>query len=140
LKNYVGQSTINIVETHEWSSKVAQPAALGRLPALRLTSAKNFKRHECYDVIQEIHTMGSPVTYRTAADEYFDEGFAVGIAEGKAEGEANAILLFLKTSHGRIPKSIRDAVRAITDRKVLEKLTILAAKCKSLEEFNKALK
>ena len=84
--------------------------------------------------------MGSPVTYRTAADEYFDEGFAVGIAEGKAEGEANAILLFLKTSHGRIPKSIRDAVRAITDRKVLEKLTILAAKCKSLEEFNKALK
>jgi len=88
--------------------------------------------------------MGSPVTYRTAADEYFDEGFAVGIvegiAEGEAEGEANAILLFLKTNHGRVPKSIRDAVRAITDRKVLEKLTILAAKCKSLEEFNKALK
>jgi len=105
-----------------------------------LTSAKNFKRQECNDVIQEIHNMGSPITYRTVADDFFDDGFAVGIAQGETRGEANAILLVLKTNHGRVPKSTRDAVRAITDPKMLKKLTILAAKCKTLEEFNKALK
>ena len=56
----------------------------------------------------------SPYNYRTAADDYYDKGFALGIvegkAEGKAEGEANAILGFLQTRFGRIPKSIVNAV------------------------------
>ena len=82
----------------------------------------------------------SVYNYRTAADDFFDEGFAVGIAQGETRGEAKAILLVLKTNHGRVPKSTCDAVRAVTDLKVLEKLTVLAAKCKSLDEFNKALK
>ena len=68
--------------------------------------------------------------YRTVADDYFDIGLAVG--------EANAILLFLKASYGLVPKSTTTAVRAITDQKVLKKLTVLVAKCKTLEEFNKA--
>lgn len=73
---------------------------------------------------------------RYLADELFDEGVAVGIARG----EADAILLFLKTRLGRVPKSTSDTVRMITDRKVLKKLTALAAKCKTFEEFSKALK
>jgi len=63
-----------------------------------------------------------------------------GEARGEVKGEAKAINLVLKTRFGRLPKSTADAVRAITDQKMLEKLTKLAVKCETLEEFNKALK
>jgi hypothetical protein len=107
-----------------------------------ITSAKNFTSDDTINFITEIRNMGdtSMYNYRTAADDFFDQGVAVGIAQGEARGEANAILDFLKVRYGRLPKSTRDAVRATTDLKALKKLTILAAKCETLEEFNKALK
>ena len=68
------------------------------------------------------------------------EGREEGREEGLAEGEAKAIHLVLQARFGKVPKSASDAVHTITDPKVLEKLTKLAATCKSLDEFTKALK
>ena len=63
-----------------------------------------------------------------------------GEAKGEAKGESKAIVAFLKARFGKIQKSTGDAIHAITDPKTLEKLTKLAAKCESLDDFNKALK
>ena len=60
--------------------------------------------------------------------------------QGEARGETKIINLVLKTRFGRVPKSTCDAVRAITDLKVLDKLAKLALKCETLDEFKKALK
>ena len=67
------------------------------------------------------------------------DGKVAGKAEGVAEGKAEAILLVLKTRLGKVPKSTGDAINAITNRKMLEKLTKVAAKCGSLTEFESAL-
>ena len=69
----------------------------------------------------------------------FDEKYEAGVAEGVAEGEARAILLVLKTRLGKVPKSTGDAIHAVTNQRVLEKLTKVAAKCESLTEFESAL-
>jgi len=107
-----------------------------------ITSAKNFTGDETINFITEIRKTGdtSMYNYRTAADDFEEHGIAIGEARGEARGKANSILLFLKTNHGRVPKSTCDAVRAITDLKMLEKLTVHAAKCKTLDDFNEALK
>ena len=98
-----------------------------------ITSAKNFTREDSTDIVTEIRKTGETnMTTRYLIDELEERG--------EARGEANAVLVFLKTRYGRVPKSTCDAVRAITDLKMLNKLTKLAAKCKTLEEFNKALK
>ena len=96
-------------------------------------SAKNFTRQDGVNVIAEIRKTGDTnMTTRYLIDELEDEL--------KASTEANAVLVFLKARYGRVPKSTCDAVRAITDLKVLNKLIKLAAKCKTLDEFKKALK
>ena len=68
------------------------------------------------------------------------EGEAKGKAEGKAEERVAAIFDLLEDSFGEVPQATKDAVTKITDFIVLRRLTILAGKCKSLEEFAKALK
>ena len=111
-----------------------------------ITSAKSFTGQECENVIKEIRKTGdtSMYDYRTAADDFEERGEARGEARGKAIGkaigEANAIHLILKTRFGRIPKSISDEIHAIANLKTLEKLTVLAIKCKTLDEFKTALK
>ena len=68
----------------------------------------------------------------TAADQFVAEGIVIGRVGG--------IITFLQVRFGKLPKSTSDAIHAITDPKALEKLTKLAAKCESLDDFNKALK
>jgi len=46
----------------------------------------------------------------------------------------------LEDSFGKVPQATQEAVARMTDLAVLRRLTILAGKCKSLAEFNKALK
>ena len=92
-------------------------------------SAKNFTRQECLNIITEIRNTGDTIMSTTTAADQF-------VAEGKAE----AIITFLQVRFGKVPKSTSDAVHAVTDSKPLEKLTKLAAKCESLDDFNKALK
>ena len=108
------------------------------------TSSSKFKTEDRLKIINEIQTTGDRTMATTLWDQLIEEGKAEGKtegkAEGKAEGEAKAIVLVLKTRLGRVPKSIKDAVHAITDSKTLEKLTKLAVTCKSLAEFEKALK
>ena len=62
------------------------------------------------------------------------------LKKGKAEGKAEGILDILEDNFGQVPQAMKDAVTAITDLAVLRRLTILAGKCKSLAEFNNALK
>jgi hypothetical protein len=63
-----------------------------------------------------------------------------GKAEGKAEGKTEAILDFLEDRFGEVPQATRDDVANISDLAILRRLLLVAAKCKSLAEFNKALK
>ena len=60
--------------------------------------------------------------------------------KGKAKDRAELILAILEDNFGDVPQAIQEAVTQITDLTVLKKLAILAGKCKSLAEFNKALK
>jgi len=102
-----------------------------------LGSAKNFSEQDGIDIVTEIRKTGETDMATKYLIDLFEEQ---GVARGKAEGEAKAILAFLRTRFGRLPKSTADAVRATTDLKVLDKLTKLAAKCETLDEFKKALK
>ena len=56
------------------------------------------------------------------------------------KGKAESIIEILQDNFGKVPQATQDAVTAITDLAVLRRLTILAGKCKSLAEFNNALK
>ena len=100
------------------------------------SSARNFTKQECEAIITEIRNTGDTImSTTTAADQFIKEGFV----KGEIHGESNAIIVVLKARFSKLPKSTDDAIRAITDLKVLNKLTALAATCQSLDEFTKAL-
>ena len=61
-------------------------------------------------------------------------------AKGKAEGKVDSIIELLEDNFGEVPEATKNTVAKITDLAVLRRLTLLAGKCKSLAEFNKALK
>lgn len=62
------------------------------------------------------------------------------IRKGFLKGQIKSILAILKSNHKKqIPKRIVDALRTRTNRKELESLLIKAAKCQSLEDFEKEL-
>ena len=91
------------------------------------SSSKSFTVEECETLITEIRSTGDTIM-STVADQLM------------ARGKADTIITFLKARFGKMPKSASDAVHAVTDSKTLEKLTKLAAKCESLDEFTEALK
>ena len=62
------------------------------------------------------------------------------INKGKVESKVESILATLEVRFGEVPQTTHDAVAKISDLDVLRQLTVLAAKCKSLNEFAKALK
>ena len=75
------------------------------------------------------------------------EGKAEGIIEGEAKGEpkwtakgkADTIVLILNSNFGFIPVELENRINLITDIERLNKLTLLATRCQSLEEFEKEL-
>ena len=60
--------------------------------------------------------------------------------QGKAEGKAETILTFLRAKFQYVPDEIIGELYKRTDPTALESLVILAAHCKTLDEFAKALK
>lgn len=62
------------------------------------------------------------------------------LTQGRAEGEAKAILTTLKARFGNVPESLAQNVMGYNDPAALESLTILAATCASLDEFQKEMK
>ena len=62
-----------------------------------------------------------------------------GKAEGEAIGEKRAILTVLGARFGKVPQQIAKSVNSYTDHVALESLTVLAAKCKSLDEFKEGM-
>jgi hypothetical protein len=68
------------------------------------------------------------------------QGIEKGIEKGIGKGKIESILAILEDGFGEIPQSIQNALAEISDPVALRRLTILAAKCKSLKEFTKALK
>lgn len=70
--------------------------------------------------------------------------YATDVADAYVQGETNGgiklILAMLKDNlKKRIPKRIVDALQTRTDPKELESLLFKAAKCQSLEDFEKEL-
>jgi len=72
------------------------------------------------------------------------EGIEIGEARGETRGElkgkVQAILALLRTNFNSVPDEIIGELYKRTDPIALESLVILAAQCKSLDEFAKALK
>jgi hypothetical protein len=63
-----------------------------------------------------------------------------GIEIGEQKGKIKAILTFLRTKFHHVPDEIIGELYKRTDPTALESLVILAAQCKTLDEFAKALK
>jgi len=78
--------------------------------------------------------------YEGVNDKYILEGIEIGRAQGEAKGEIKAILALLRTRYNPIPDDIIIELSRRTDPTALESLVILAAQCKSLDEFARALK
>jgi hypothetical protein len=67
------------------------------------------------------------------------EGRAEGKAEGRAEGKIEDIISFLEVRFGQTPPSLADALRPLSES-LLRTLLFHAAKCESLNDFEKELK
>jgi hypothetical protein len=91
-----------------------------------------FKGQEYIKMIEEIK------------DTYILEGIEIGEARGEARGELKgkiqAILTFLRAKFQNVPDEIIGELYKRTDPIALDSLAVLAAQCKSLDEFAKALK
>ena len=74
----------------------------------------------------------------------YQQGFEVGEAQGEARGglkyRIQDILALLRTNFNSVPDEIIGELYKRTDPTALESLVILAAHCKTLDEFAKALK
>ena len=60
--------------------------------------------------------------------------------KAKVEDRIETIFDMLEERFGKVPQVTKDAVAEITDLTVLRRLTSLAWKCKTLNEFAKAVK
>jgi hypothetical protein len=67
-------------------------------------------------------------------------GIAIGEARSKARGEVKSIATVLETRFGKVPTRIVKSINSYSDPNVLEFWTRQAVTCKSLKEFEKALK
>jgi hypothetical protein len=84
----------------------------------------------------------------TIFEDKFLEGVAVGEARGvavgevkwKAEGKAEGIATVLKTRFGKVPTRIVKLINSYSDPVALESWLAFAVTCKSLNEFEEALK
>ena len=91
------------------------------------------------------HNMSTMVEYWIEKGKV--EGKAEGIIEGEtkgkpkwtAKGKADTIVLILNSKFGFIPEELENRINQITDIERLNKLTLLATRCQSLEEFEKEL-
>ena len=73
-------------------------------------------------------------------DKYMLEGIAIGEAKGKIKEKVNGILTLLQIHFGEVPETISNELTKRTDLVALQSLFVLAAQCKSLDEFTNALK
>ncbi|MGL4595119.1 MAG: hypothetical protein ACRCUY_10355, partial [Thermoguttaceae bacterium] len=69
-----------------------------------------------------------------------EEGKAEGEARGKAEGEILSILTVLKARFGQLPQRVIKNVYKISCHNRLTELTVAAATCQSLKEFEDAIR
>ena len=81
-----------------------------------------------------LHDMTTEMNFARA------EGEARGEVKGEVKGAVNSILMILEARFGNVPVAIRRDVTQITDLTILGPLTVLAAKCESLDEFSAAVK
>ncbi len=65
---------------------------------------------------------------------------AEGKAEAGLESKVEDILAILSDKFKKVPTSICESLRKRTDLTAMKSLVVLAATCKSLDEFAKALK
>jgi len=77
---------------------------------------------------------------QTIGDDNMPTLAQIYINKGEVKNNVESILSFLEGRFGEVPQSIHDTVAQISDIAVLRQLTVLAAKCKSLDEFAEAVK
>lgn len=76
---------------------------------------------------------------QTIGDDHMPTLAQIFIDKGKVESKTEAVLTVLNARFDKVPQTIHDAVVATTDIAQLDRMTVLAAKCKSLDEFVKAM-
>jgi len=79
-------------------------------------------------------------TRETTGDNTMPSVTQVYIEKGEAKSKVEAIFDLLEDRFEEVPQATKVAVAKVTDLAVLRRLTLLAANCKSLAEFKKALK
>ena len=79
----------------------------------------------------------------TMVEYWLEKGEAKGEAKGEvkwtAKGKADTIVLILNSNFGFISEELENRINQITDIERLNKLTLRATRCQSLEEFEKEL-
>jgi predicted transposase YdaD len=67
------------------------------------------------------------------------EGRAEGKAEGEIEGQAKSVILILESRFGEVPAGLQKKLLTMRNSARIEEAIKLAATCRSLKEFQKAL-
>ena len=73
-------------------------------------------------------------------DSYILEGIEIGETKGRIEELIKKIVRLLQLRFNQVPGEITDELNSRTDLVALDSLFDLAAQCKTLDEFAKALK
>jgi hypothetical protein len=76
----------------------------------------------------------------TIFEDKFLEGITVGEARSEVKWKAESIATVLEARFGKVPAKVVKSINSYSNPDVLEFWTRQAATCKSLKEFEKALK
>ncbi len=85
------------------------------------------------------YDMDIKVQREEAKAEGIEQGLKLGKKEGIKSGTANAVIELMKEL-GVVPDNLKSCIIKETDEEVLKKWLKLAAKAKSIEEFQKEIK
>jgi len=103
-----------------------------------LYSAKHLKK-DYETILPVVREVTGDKDMPTMVEIWKAEGANQSKAGHKAEGRAESIIDVLKARFHRVPQSVLDRLSSMNDLIALASLTSLAATCKSLSEFEKAL-
>ena len=98
-----------------------------------VSNARHLSKRELMTVTELVKKVIGDKNMPTILEQLRAEGETIGVAKGKVQA-------ILEVRFNRVPKSIENAIRSMTDQIALESLVEHAKTCKSLSEFTEALK
>ncbi len=139
-----GTKLQEIIELLKPLSEVPEYRRLIRLIWLYSVYNAKFLKRDYELVFPAVQEATGDKDMKTMVEIWMAEGEAKGIAEGEVRGELKgqieAILAILGDKFRKVPASIGESLNKRTDLTAMKSLVVLAATCKSLDEFAKALK